>query len=70
MYIKKTPFIRYFECVLFGSLIFVAVGCGSGSKQAVLPTGQLTEEQKAAVKAADSRVDEEESQGNFNKRKR
>jgi uncharacterized protein YcfL len=45
------------------------VGCSSGSGQAVLPTGELTEEQKAAVKAEDLRVDEEESQGKMNKPK-
>jgi predicted small lipoprotein YifL len=37
-------------------------GCGGGGP-AILPTTELTEEQKAAIKAADAAVDDEESQG-------
>ncbi len=47
----------------------ISFGCG-GSSQAILPTGELTEEQKAAVKAEDDRVNDEESQGSFGKKKK
>lgn len=45
------------------------LGC-SQSNQAILPSGQLTEEQKAAIKADDDRVNQEESQGSFGKKKK
>lgn len=70
MRFQKSMCKKQFVWLFFSLLIVAAVGCGGGSNQAILPTGQLTEEQKAAVKAADKQVDEEESQGNFNKRKR
>lgn len=41
---------------------FHIVGCGGGGP-AIIPTTELTEEQKAAIKAADASVDDEESQG-------
>ncbi|MBU6173863.1 MAG: hypothetical protein KGQ60_08670 [Planctomycetes bacterium] len=38
------------------------VGCG-GSNEAIIPKDALTEEQKAAIKADDQRIADEESQG-------
>jgi PBP1b-binding outer membrane lipoprotein LpoB len=43
-------------------LVLFASGCG-GSSSAILPTSELTEEQKAEIKRQDSLIDEEESQG-------
>lgn len=45
------------------------IGC-DGSNASLVPTGQLTEEQKAAIKADDERVNDEESQGSFGKRQK
>jgi hypothetical protein len=42
--------------------IISIAGC-SGGGPAIVPTTELTEEQKAAIKAADAAVDDEESQG-------
>lgn len=47
--------------LLFGCFISIT-GCGGGGP-AIIPTTELTEEQKAAIKAADAAVDDEESQG-------
>jgi|688.fasta_scaffold129983_2 hypothetical protein len=43
-------------------------GC-SQSNEIALPNGELTEAQKAAVKAEDAAVADEESQGHANKKK-
>jgi hypothetical protein len=45
------------------------VGC-SQSNEIVLPNGEFTDEQKAAIKAEDSAVADEESQGSVNKKKK
>jgi hypothetical protein len=50
---------RLCPAILIGMLILLA-GCG-GSSETVLPTTELTEEQKAAVKAEDTAIDDEES---------
>ncbi len=42
---------------LFASLVFI----GCGGSETVIPTGALTEEQKAAIKAEDKAVEDEES---------
>ncbi len=42
---------------------------GCGQPKTILPTGELTEEQKAAIKADDARVADEESQGSIHKKK-
>lgn len=52
--------------ILLLAIVFPWFGC-SNSNQAILPSGDLSEEQKAAVKAEDARVEEEESQGKMNK---
>ncbi len=55
--------MRYRECLVMGVLACsLLIGCGQ-SNQAIMPVGELTEEQKAAVKAEDASVEEEESQG-------
>jgi hypothetical protein len=44
-------------------MIFFVFVLGCGSSRNVLPTTELTDEQKAAIKADDERVANEESQG-------
>jgi hypothetical protein len=53
---------------MFG-LLLATVGCG-GSNQAIMPSSALTDEQKAAIKAEDAAVADEESQGSNNKKKK
>ncbi|MBA2227616.1 hypothetical protein [Thermogemmata fonticola] len=50
------------QCVTVVFLVVLLGGCGS--KQPALNTQPLTEEQKAAVRAEDAAIDEEESPGN------
>jgi hypothetical protein len=50
-------------------LVLPMLGCGSSTSQAILPSGELTDEQKAAVKAEDARIEDEESQGKMKKPK-
>ncbi|MCU0707186.1 MAG: hypothetical protein MUF23_02735 [Pirellula sp.] len=48
---------------VFALAVFVLVcGCG-GSGEIVVPSGELTAEQQAKVKAEDKQVEDEESQG-------
>lgn len=49
-------------------LVIKSVGCG-GSNEAIMPTTPLTDEQKAAVKAEDAAIEDEESQGSNKKKK-
>lgn len=60
--------MRKFIAVLLFSLVCNVAGCG-GSDKAIIPTTELTEEQKAAIKAEDDAVADEESQGSNNKKK-
>jgi hypothetical protein len=46
---------------LFGLILPGMLGCGDA--KTVIPQGDFTEEQKAAIKAADAKVAEEESHG-------
>jgi hypothetical protein len=64
VYLDMKKFIALF---LF-ALVFNVVGCG-GSSEAIIPTNELTEEQKAAIKAEDDAVADEESQGSNKKKK-
>lgn len=50
---------RLYACILICILIPLA-GCG-GSSDAIMPTTELTEEQKAAVMAEDAAIEDEES---------
>ena len=45
----------------FGILLLNLLGCGE--PKTVIPTTELTEEQKAAIKAEDAKVAAEESHG-------
>lgn len=45
---------------VLGVFLFVLVGCGES--KTVMPEGELTEEQKAAIKAEDEQIDQEESE--------
>lgn len=47
-------------------LFCVTLGCG-GSSAPILPTGELTEEQKAKIRAEDKAIENEESQGSVGK---
>ena len=58
---------KIFGLAMF-SLLFATIGCG-GSNEAIMPSSALTEEQKAAVKAEDAAVADEESQGSNKKKK-
>ena len=49
-------------------LVLKGIGCG-GSNEAIMPTTPLTDEQKAAVKAEDAAIEDEESQGSNKKKK-
>ncbi len=49
-------------------LVSICLFVGCGKQETVLPTTPLTDEQKAAIKADDARVAEEESQGSINKK--
>lgn len=60
--------MRKFIALFLFALVFNVVGCG-GSNEAIIPTTELTEEQKAAVKAEDDAVADEESQGSNKKKK-
>ena len=42
---------------------FLALSAGCEDTKAVIPTTELTEEQKAAIKAEDAKVADEESHG-------
>ena len=44
----------------------MTLGCG-GSNAPILPTGELTEEQKAKIRAEDKAIENEESQGSAGK---
>jgi hypothetical protein len=46
-----------------GLPLVVAVLAGCGEQKAVIPSGELTEEQKQAIKAEDARITEEEGHG-------
>jgi len=48
--------------------VLKGVGCG-GSNEAIMPTTPLTDEQKAAIKAEDAAIEDEESQGSNKKKK-
>lgn len=50
-------------------LLFVSMSVGCGPQQTILPTTELTEEQKKAIQAEDARIADEESQGSVNKKK-
>lgn len=50
---------KLYSAFLIASLILL-VGCGASS-ETILPTTELTEEQKAAVRAEDAAVADEES---------
>ncbi|MBM3964782.1 MAG: hypothetical protein FJ308_06900 [Planctomycetes bacterium] len=56
---------RFPKWILLG-LCCVTLGCG-GSSAPILPTGELTEEQKAKVRAEDKAIENEESQGSAGK---
>jgi hypothetical protein len=60
--------MKKFLALVLLVLVFKAVGCG-GSNEAIIPTTPLTDEQKAAVKAEDQAVEDEESQGSNKKKK-
>ncbi len=47
-------------------LCCMTLGCG-GSNAPILPTGELTEEQKAKIRAEDKAIENEESQGSAGK---
>ncbi len=64
----STRFEKVFAISLATALFCAIQGCGNSNK-ATLPTDALTEEQKAAIKAEDDRVNDEESQGSFGKSK-
>ena len=49
--------LAFLACLLAVS----ALGCGDS--KAVIPTTELTEEQKQAIKAADEKIADEESHG-------
>jgi hypothetical protein len=51
---------RYLICVC---LLFSALGCGAGDSKPIINTADLTEQEKAAIKAADEAVNSEESAG-------
>lgn len=55
--------------ITFIAITLSSAGCSSGSNQAILPGTELTDEQKAAIKAEDARIDDEESQGKMKKPK-
>lgn len=46
--------------VILICILISFVGCG-GSSEAIMPTTELTEEQKAAVRAEDAAIEDEES---------
>ncbi len=52
--------------------LVLLVNClwGCGPAETVIPTGQLTDEQKAAVKAEDDAIAMDESQGSIKKTKK
>lgn len=56
---KYMKIVRLLVCL---SVALTLVGCGQ-SNEAIIPTNELTPEQIAAVKAEDSAVEDEESQG-------
>jgi predicted small lipoprotein YifL len=56
---KMNRFSLLFSFICFAISL---AGCGGGGP-AIIPSSELTEEQKAAIKAADEAVDDEESQG-------
>jgi len=47
-------------------LCCLVLGCG-GSSAPILPSGELTEEQKAKIRAEDKAIENEESQGSAGK---
>ena len=52
--------IRFFFAALSLAVCFAA---GCGKQETIMPEGELTEEQKAAVKAEDEAIADEESGG-------
>ena len=60
--------LKRIQWALVGCLLFSVVGCG-GSNEAIIPTTELTDEQKAAIKVEDDSVADEESQGSNKKKK-
>jgi hypothetical protein len=60
--------MKKFLALVLLALVLKSVGCG-GSNEAIIPTTPLTDEQKAAVKAEDQAVEDEESQGSNKKKK-
>lgn len=51
------------------SLSLCCVFCGCGPAESVIPTGELTDAQKAAIKLEDEAVAMDESQGSVKKGK-
>lgn len=51
------------RAVCVGLPLVVAVLAGCGEQKAVIPSGELTEEQKQAIKAEDAKITEEEGHG-------
>ena len=53
--------------LMLSCLVVLLVGCGKS--ETVIPTDELTEAQKAAIKAEDASIEMEESQGKMPKPK-
>lgn len=60
---KELRSFRLYAPVTF--VLLTLVGCGS-SNEAIIPSGELTDQQKAAYAAEMASVEEQESQGNIN----
>ena len=65
---KNRKSMKKFLLTVLVVLVLKGIGCG-GSNEAIIPTTELTDEQKAAVKAEDAAIEDEESQGSNKKKK-
>lgn len=54
---------------IIAGFLFVALIAGCGSDKTVIPTKELTDEQKKAIKAEDAKVADEEGGNNAKNRK-
>ena len=57
--------MQYLRFLALTLLAATVIGCGNS--ETVIPTEAFTDEQKAAIKAEDAAVEDEESQGKMKK---